>query len=71
MMQTVRFIKDPHGNVIATSKNDQCRIFIWIIRHWCVVKQQEKEVQASMQGDKNERFNRKCRSSYSFGINAR
>ncbi len=43
MMQTVRFIKDPHGNVIATSKNDQCRIFIWIIRHWCVVKQQEKE----------------------------
>ena len=42
MMQTVRFIKDPHGNVIATSKNDQCRIFIWIIRHWCVVKQQEK-----------------------------
>ncbi len=31
---TVRFIKDLHGNIIATSKNDKCRILISLYGIW-------------------------------------
>ena len=58
---TVRFIKDPHGNVVATSKNDKCRIVISLYGIWWQLNCMRKDliVQALMQGDKNEKFNPK------------